>query len=389
MASSSSSSSFQNRIIPQVISAIITHHFSTNPSLLPSPHFRPLSSHLLQSILSSFPRFLSHSSLSESLCFYNWVESNCNFSHNEMTCREMGRVLVKTKAFRSLWSFLRENESLVTTATITALIKQLGEMGLDKIGLNMFYRMKQFHCKPDVQSYNTVISVLCQNDDFKKARFMLEQMELPGAKCKPDLYTYTILISHYCKHGLQTGCKKAIRRRIWEANRMFRRMVINGFQPDLITYNCLINGLCKTYRIERAHELFDEMLKREISPNRVTYNSFIRYYSTVNEAEKALNLLRQMIDKKHGQPSSSSYTPIIHSFIESGRLNEAKNILMEMVKRGHLPREFTYKLVCDSLRNNGIDGFSEEFCEKIESGINERFRNVIRVKAEFNGRFRV
>jgi pentatricopeptide repeat protein len=52
-----------------------------------------------------------------------------------------------------------------------------------------------------------------------------------------------------------------------------------------VTYNCLINGLCKTYRIGRAHELFDEVLVKGISPDQITYNSFIMYYSVVNEAD--------------------------------------------------------------------------------------------------------
>lgn len=161
---------------------------------------------------------------------------------------------------------------------------------------------------------------------------------------------------------------------------MFRRMVFNGFVPDVVTYNCLINGLCKTYRIERAHELFDEMLVKGVLPNRVTYNSFIRYYSVVNEADKALRFMRGMEEREHGKPSSSSYTPIIHSLCESGRVTEARDLLVEMVARGHVPREFTYKLVCGSLRSKGADYLSEEICWKIETGIRQRIKQVMQVR---------
>lgn len=298
-----------------------------------------------------------------------------------MTCRQMARLLAKSNSLSSLWLFLRENEALVTTATVTALIAALGEAGHPKSALNLFYRMKQFHCKPDVRCYNTLISVLCRNRDFKKARFLLDQMELPGARCKPDLYTYTIFITFYCKGGLETGCKKAIRRRIWEANHMFRRMVFNGFVPDVVTYNCLINGLCKTYRIGRAHELLDEMLVKGVFPNRITYNSFIRYYSVINEADRAVRFMREMEEREHGKPSSSSYTPIIHSLCESGRINEARDLLVEMVERGHVPREFTYNLIRGALRSKGGDSLSEEICRKIEMGIRERIKQVMRVRS--------
>ncbi|GAA0164722.1 hypothetical protein LIER_43692 [Lithospermum erythrorhizon] len=88
---------------------------------------------------------------------------------------------------------------------------------------------------------------------------------------------------------MEVGCRKAIRRRIWEANHLFRLMLFKGFSPDVVTYNCLINGCCKTYRIDRALELFEDMSKRGCMPNRVTYDSFIRYFSAVNEIDKAVD----------------------------------------------------------------------------------------------------
>ncbi|ONK59709.1 uncharacterized protein A4U43_C08F9560 [Asparagus officinalis] len=246
--------------------------------------------------------------------------------------------------------------------------------------------MRQLHCKPDVRCHNTVVSALCRAGDFKKARFLLNQMELPGARCPPDPYTYTIFIGFYCKMSLQTGCKKAIRRRIWEANRMFRHMLFKGFEPDVVTYNCLIDGLCKSYRIERARELFDEMLVRGCLPNRVTYNSFVRYYSVVNEADKAIEMMRMMVSKGHGVPTCSSYTPVIHSLCEAGRVRDARDLLVEMVDGGSTPREFTYKLVCDSLRREGEAGLSMELQSRIEGDMDARYKRVMKVKPIMRGR---
>ena len=89
-------------------------------------------------------------------------------------------------------------------------------------------------------------------------------------------------------------------------------MLFKGFVPDVVTCNCLINGCCKTNRIERALELFEDMNKRGCVPNRVTYNSFIRYFSVVNEIDKAVEMLRKMQNMNHGLATTSSYTPIIH-----------------------------------------------------------------------------
>ncbi|XP_010253174.1 PREDICTED: pentatricopeptide repeat-containing protein At1g77405-like [Nelumbo nucifera] len=325
----------------------------------------------------------------KALQFYHWVESQFGFIHNESTCREMACVLAKGNRLKMLWNFLKEMDGkcnrLVTTATITCLIKVLGEEGLANEALAVFYRMKQLHCKPDVYAYNTVICALCKVRNFKQAKFLLEQMEMPGFRCPPDIFTYTILISSYCKHSMQTGCRKATRRRLWEANHLFRIMLLKGFVPDVVTYNCLIDCCCKTYRIGRALELFDDMIQRGCIPNRVTYNSFIRYYSKTNEIDKAIEILNRMKLMNHGIPTTSSYTPIIHALCEAGRVLEAQDFLVELVEGGSIPREYTYRLVCDALSSAGDAGFSDEIQRWIENGIKNRYKQVMQVKPIMKG----
>lgn len=324
--------------------------------------------------------------LDKAMEFYYWVEAHFGFVHNERTCKEMACVLAKGNRLTALWEFLkemsrREGGGLVTTATVTCLIKVLGEEGLVNEALAAFYRMKKFHCKQDVCAYNTIIYALCRVGNFKKARSLLEQMELPGFRCPPDTYTYTILIGSYCKYSLQTGCRKAIRRRMWEANHLFRLMLFKGFAPDVVTYNSLINGCCKTNRIERALELFQDMNKRGCVPNQVTYDSFIRYYSVVNEIDKAVEMLRKMQEMNHGIPTSSSYTPIIHALCEAGRFREARDFLVELVDGGSVPREYTYKLVCDALNSGGeANLLDDELHKRIKEGIVKRYRQVMKVK---------
>ncbi|KAJ0507628.1 putative tetratricopeptide-like helical domain superfamily [Helianthus annuus] len=325
--------------------------------------------------------------LDKALEFYHWVESQLGFNHTEITCREMGIILIKGNRLKELYNFLkdmsrRSSGGLVTTMTMTCLIKCLGEQGLVNEALSAFYRMKQFRCRPDVCAYNTVINALCRVGDYKRAKFLFEQMELPGFRCPPDTFTYTILISSYCKHSLQTGCKKAVRRRMWEANHLFRLMLFKGFKPDVVTYNCLIDGCCKTYRIERALELFDDMGKRGCVPNRVTYNSFIRFYCATNEIDKAIEMLHRMQELDHGLPTTSSYTPVIHAFCEAGKAVEAWNMLVELVDRGSIPREYTYKIVHEGLKSVGrTDLLDSEICGRIEDGITIRYKQVMKVKA--------
>ncbi|XLS64002.1 hypothetical protein HN51_023976, partial [Arachis hypogaea] len=269
--------------------------------------------------------------LHKALQFFRWVEARFGFHHTEVTCSKMAIVLARADRFTALWDFLKEMSrkqcsKLVTTETVTCLIKVQGEVGLASEALFAFYRMRQFHCRSDIYAYNTLINALCRVGNFRKARFFLEQMELPGFRCPPNTFTYTILISSYCRHAIQTGCKKATRRRLWEANHLFRIMLFKGFVLDVVTYNALIDGCCKTYRIARALELFDDMKKKGCVPNRVTYNSLIRYFNAVNEIDRAIEMLRDMQRSNHGVPGLSSYTPIIHELCEVGKIRSIKNL---------------------------------------------------------------
>ncbi|XP_057442673.1 pentatricopeptide repeat-containing protein At1g77405 [Lotus japonicus] len=328
--------------------------------------------------------------LRKSLEFFRWVEAHSGFTHDEVTCREMACVLVRANATKTLWGFLKETANKhhnnhrnnpITTATITCLIKLLGEQGLASEASLTFYRMKQYHCRPDIRAYNTLIYALCRVGNFARAKFLLEQMELPGFWCPPDAFTYTILISSYCRHGILTGCRKATRRRLYEAGRLFRLMLFKGFVPDVVTYNALIDGCCKTYRIQRALELFEDMKKKGCAPNRVTYDSLIRYYSATNEIDRAVEVLRDMQRLNHGIPSSSSYTPIIHALCEAGRVAEAWSFLVELVDGGNVPREYTYRLVCDKLCLAGEDGLlGDEVHERIKNGMRKRYKQTMMVK---------
>ncbi|GAB4862097.1 hypothetical protein Ancab_037350 [Ancistrocladus abbreviatus] len=90
-----------------------------------------------------------------------WVCSNRPSSFPFWICphrdhvKEMAIVIAKANKVRNLCDFLKDmsrrwSSCLTTTMTITCLIKVLGEEGLVNEALCAFYRMKQFHCKPDV-----------------------------------------------------------------------------------------------------------------------------------------------------------------------------------------------------------------------------------------------
>ncbi|KAH0942081.1 hypothetical protein HID58_001718 [Brassica napus] len=129
--------------------------------------------------------------------FFFWIETQFGFEHNEITCREMSCLFAKGNDFKGLWDFLRQvsrrenGGSVVTTSSITCLMKCLGEEGFVKEALATFYRMKklfrtlqkqQQHLAPDPKI--SVIDVasawifdwLNTGSGFEKDEFVLDHL---------------------------------------------------------------------------------------------------------------------------------------------------------------------------------------------------------------------
>lgn len=68
-----------------------------------------------------------------------------------------------------------------------------------------------------------------------------------------------------------------------DAFKVWDEMLSIGFNPTLLTYNTLIQGLCKSQEGDLAEGLLNEMVTRGIRPNDNTYYSLIKGIGNVEE----------------------------------------------------------------------------------------------------------
>ncbi|OMP11220.1 hypothetical protein COLO4_03953 [Corchorus olitorius] len=141
--------------------------------------------------------------LDKAMEFYFWVENSFGFAHDERSCKEMAIVLAKGNHLKGLWNFLkdmsrRETGGLVTTSTLTCLIKVLGEEGyycavneIDK-GIEMMRTMQQMnHGVATNSSYTPIIHALCEAGRVLEAKDFL--LELIDGGSTPREYTYELV----------------------------------------------------------------------------------------------------------------------------------------------------------------------------------------------------
>ncbi|KAL5753836.1 hypothetical protein ACOSP7_022056 [Xanthoceras sorbifolium] len=104
-------------------------------------------------------------------------------------------------------------------------------------------------------------------------------MLLKKGKFDLSIQSYNCLIDSLCKTGrLEIACK------------LFHRLPQEGLLPDII-YNIIINGLCKEGQLEEANELLWNMNKKGCTPTVITYNNTLMHgFMQNNETIKMMEL---------------------------------------------------------------------------------------------------
>lgn len=185
----------------------------------------------------------------------------------------------------------------------------LGNLGNSFIGLvdDSNNRKK---CLPDLITYSTIISGLCNAgrlDDAKK-----KFIEMMGKNLQPDSVIYDTFIHRFCKEG-----------KISSAFRVLKDMEKRGCNKSLQTYNSLILGLGSKNQIFEIYGLIDEMTERGVSPNVCTYNSIIRCLCEGDKIEEATSCLEEMLQKGI-PPNISSFKMLIRAFCKANDFRVAQ-----------------------------------------------------------------
>ena len=84
--------------------------------------------------------------------------------------------------------------------------------------------------KPDIVTYNTVISGFCYMKRLNRAIEFYENL-MTEKHLQPYAITSTILIDAFCKEG-----------RMVEAMLLFNKILDMGSLPNVVTYSCLVDG---------------------------------------------------------------------------------------------------------------------------------------------------
>ncbi|KAJ4715240.1 Pentatricopeptide repeat [Melia azedarach] len=249
-------------------------------------------------------------------------------------------ILSKVRQFDVAWQLIIEMDQNNVTPISSAfliLVRRLIAAGLTRQAIRAFDDMKCFIEKNDDANFCFLLDTLCKYGYVKVAVDIFNKNK---HEIRPDVKMYTSLIYGWCKIN-----------RIDMAERFLGEMIERGVEPNVVTYNVLLNGVCRRAslhpeeRFERtirnAEKVFDEMRRRGIEPDVTSFSTVLHVYSRAHKPQLSLDKLNLMKDKGIC-PSMATYTSVVKCLCSCGRLEDAEDLLYEMVRNGVSPSAETY-----------------------------------------------
>ncbi|KAJ0860153.1 putative tetratricopeptide-like helical domain superfamily [Helianthus annuus] len=215
---------------------------------------------------------------------------NCNFITNSLTTplssSRLGLEFIPH--FTSLASLLHST-SFSNNGDRPLLSRYQKLTSLDD-AFNLFDEMTQRRPLPSVIKFNQLLSAVTKMNHFSSCLHLFKQMCVVGVPV--DAYSMNIAIRCCCQMSRTNNDGFAL------LASCFRRAVV----PNVFVFSTLLDGLILEDRIIEAERLFKKLIKHRLcEPNVVTYNTMIKGLCKFGNNDIAIGLLRLM-DERGSKP---------------------------------------------------------------------------------------
>ena len=172
---------------------------------------------------------------------------------------------------------------------------------------------------------------------------------------RPDTRCYNIAISAAAESCLDDGLTVALD--------MFDRMslptTVNGGdtpEPDLVTYNTVINAFTQFGKYKEAIAFFYDMKKAGVKPDKYSYTALVKAVVVHDEdGEEFFDVQELLYDMKEEgvQADAVTYNTIIKAMCQERKIVAAKKMVNQMEAAGVSPDSITYGLLMTALLKSG------------------------------------
>ncbi|KAG5536800.1 hypothetical protein RHGRI_024286 [Rhododendron griersonianum] len=260
-------------------------------------------------------------------------------------------IAARLRDYRAVWVLVAQMKAHrlgPTPKTFAIITERYVAAGKPDKAVKIFLAMHHQGCPQDLNSFNTILDVLCKSRRVEKAYSLLKVFR---GRFKADTISYNIIANGFC-----------LVKRTPRALEVLREMVERGLDPTLITYNILLKGFFRGGQIKEAWEFFLQMKKRKCEIDAVTYTTVVHGFGVAGEVKKA----RKMFDEMIGMgvlPSVATYNALIQVLCKKDSVENAIVVFEEMLRKGYVPNSTTYNVLIRGLCHAGkMDRAREYMC---------------------------
>ncbi|ESQ35648.1 hypothetical protein EUTSA_v10007999mg [Eutrema salsugineum] len=232
--------------------------------------------------------------------FHNLLAAAGEQNDMKLSCRAFRELLVQAGKPLSSECYLNLARAFINTDDcihLLSLLKEVSESSLpcrlivlnrtilafaetrqiDKV-LMILEQMKEWQCKPDAITYNSVLDIL------GRAGLVNEMLRLLSSMKEDCHVSLNIITYNTVLNGLRKACRFDM------CLVLYNEMVQGGIEPDLLSYTAVIDSLGRSGNIKESLRLFDEMKQREIRPSVYVYRALIDCLKKSGDFQRALQL---------------------------------------------------------------------------------------------------
>ncbi|KAH0865294.1 hypothetical protein HID58_082505 [Brassica napus] len=270
---------------------------------------------------------------------------------------------------------MMENGCQPDLFTYGPILNRMCKSGNIASALDLIRKMEHRKVKLNAAIYNIIIDSLCKDGS-------LDEMATKGIKA--DVFTYNSLIGGFCSAGRWDDGAQLLRDmitseitpniRLDEANQMMELMVTKGCDPNIVTFNILINGYSLSSKgfvnlgnlmWPRNKELFQEMVSEGVHPSIMTYGILLDGLCDNGELEEALGIIYKM-HKTKIDPGICIYNIIIHGMCNASKVDDAWDLFCSLNFKGAKPDVKTYNIMIGGLCRKGSLSEADALFRKME-----------------------
>ncbi|ESQ35837.1 hypothetical protein EUTSA_v10006738mg [Eutrema salsugineum] len=230
----------------------------------------------------------------------------------------------------------------------------------------LFNEMLDNHTPPNILSVNSETISIMVNECFKMGQYTeaIDTFKKVGSKptSKPfvmDYVGYCNIVTKFCEQGM-----------LPEAERFFAEGVSKSLPPDAPSHRAMINAYLKAERIDDALKMLNRMVDVNL---RVVADFGTRVFGELiknGKLTESAEVLTKM-GEREPKPDPSIYDVVVRGLCDGGALDQAKDIIGEMVGYGVGVAPVLREFIIETFEKAG----RREEIEKILNSVSRPTRN--------------